>query len=188
MDTTRVFVAIDLGESARLQINRDLQDAQRRLPGVRWTQADQLHITLKFLGEVENTLLPKACDLMTTAVSGTAPFQIKTGGLAAFPTEETPKVLWARVGEGGEELVTIHTLLDDAFAEIGIPSEPRQFTPHLTLGRTLKDFSSDDYHQQREKLKTRFHAAIDVSKIVLMSSERERGRYVYHPMSSVQLG
>jgi 2'-5' RNA ligase len=93
------------------------------------------HVTLRFLGEVEETRLPLLAQAMERAAATERPFRIALGSVGAFPSPEAPRVVWVGIGEGAIELERLHLRLSEALAEAGVPPEPRPFTPHVTVMR-----------------------------------------------------
>lgn len=130
----RCFVAIELSDAVR----RALASAGRRLTGgsrdVRLTPVEQLHLTLKFLGEVDEARLPGVCEIVRTAAASSGPFDIRISRIGCFPPRG-PRVLWAGVRDGGECARWVQDV-EGPLAELGFPPDGRPFTPHVTLGRS----------------------------------------------------
>ena len=130
----RTFVAIDLedaGAAAAKLIGR-LSGSRAR---VRWAGDSQLHLTLKFLGEVDMLDVPRICRAVSQAVSGQRPFEIQLHGAGAFPNVQRPRTLWMGVAEGIDQLRELQKRVETALSVEGYRPEGRQFNPHLTLGR-----------------------------------------------------
>ncbi|MEL7266931.1 MAG: RNA 2',3'-cyclic phosphodiesterase, partial [Planctomycetota bacterium] len=104
-------------------------------PNIRWVPAETMHLTLKFLGDVENTEIPAVCEKIDEVCQSIEPFRLGIAGSGAFPNEEKPKVLWLGINEGREELIRLATGIERALADLGFKPEPRDYRPHLTLGR-----------------------------------------------------
>ena len=124
----RLFVAIDLPED----VKNAVADIGRELPGARRVPREQLHLTLRFIGEVgEETF--KA---VRSALAGIkdAPFPLKLRGVGHFPPGRHPRVLWVGL-EGSAPLLALQEEVELALIEAGIPPEERKFSPHLTLAR-----------------------------------------------------
>jgi 2'-5' RNA ligase len=124
----RVFIAIDLPEN----IKRGLAGLGNSLPRARTVPPDQLHLTLKFIGEVEGgTLLDIKENLEDVSATG---FSIRLQGVGVFPPRSTPHVLWAGV-KPKEQLTVLRNRIETTLERIGIPRENRKFSPHITLAR-----------------------------------------------------
>lgn len=130
----RVFIALNLPKKERERVHRAaqrLRDAQ--LP-VRWVDADNLHVTLKFLGEVREDRIVWVEERLARVAHATAPFTLTLGGFGAFPTVRRPRILWLGA-EATPELRCLKQDLEWALADCGFEAETRAFHPHLTLGR-----------------------------------------------------
>jgi 2'-5' RNA ligase len=108
-----------------------------RAPGARvsWTRRENLHYTLRFLGEVGEDGARRAAEAAAEAASDHRAFAAELGALGAFPNPRRARVLWLGLTRGGEPLVALAASLDRALARRGFPPEGRAFEPHLTLGR-----------------------------------------------------
>jgi 2'-5' RNA ligase len=131
----RCFVAVLLPERVRAGLAAVCDELRGQTRGLSWVRADNLHLTLRFLGEVEPAMLEPVQDAVTDAAGGVAPFTVSLGGLGGFPPGRAPRVLWASVSTGGEAMVALHGALEAALASRGIPRESRPFHPHVTLAR-----------------------------------------------------
>ncbi len=126
-----VFPPLKLREEA-------LRTARSLLPGdrIRWSRPENVHLTLKFLGDVDEEKLDEVHTTLESLCADHTPFDTRTAGLGAFPSARRARILWAGVrGAGFEELRSLAADLDDAIASLGFEREERPYTPHLTLGR-----------------------------------------------------
>lgn len=130
-----MFVAISVAGATRQSLRAMQQALDVKGFDVKWTRADQFHVTLKFLGEIDGSSVDLVVATTKRAVSGWGPFSMSFRGVGAFPAWKQPRVLWSRVAEGHSALVGIATQVEAAFAGAGFPSSGRPFRPHLTLGR-----------------------------------------------------
>lgn len=125
----RLFVAIDLPEATRSL----LVDLQRNLPGVRWLRAEQIHLTLSFLGnvapEAEEILREKLAVIRFTA------FFLPVTGIGAFPGKGKPKVIWAGVGRAHPQLYHLHQRVQEAALAARLEPDLRAWHPHITFAR-----------------------------------------------------
>ena len=136
----RLFVAveIDTAVARRLaELSEKLRDrARARAPRARitWVPADRLHFTLRFLGEVDDQRGAAIAAVLAPPLT-VAPFDMRVGGVGAFPESGAPRVLWVSLAEGGEALRQIERELSARLATCGVPRDARPFRPHLTLAR-----------------------------------------------------
>jgi 2'-5' RNA ligase len=131
----RGFVAVLLPDGVRARLAATAAELRARAPGLAWVRVDNLHLTLRFLGEVEPAALERVREAVAVAATTVAPFVVELGGLGSFPSERAPRVVWAGVVAGGERLVALHAALEAALVARGIPGEGRTFHPHVTLAR-----------------------------------------------------
>ncbi len=124
----RLFVAVDLPENIKEELGRICFG----LPGAQWVPPDQLHLTLRFIGEVDGGLFREIReDLENVEARG---FPMRLQGLGYFPPRQEPRVLWVGM-EKSELLLQLRKRVDRQLAQLGIPAEKRNFSPHITIAR-----------------------------------------------------
>ena len=144
----RLFVAATLPAEARDAIARVIQGLRAAdLTGVRLVDPDGVHLTLKFLGNVDSSRVPALTGALDAVGEGAAPFALHLRGVGVFPDRRSPRVLWAGVSGDTEVLAALARRVDDACANVGFAREQRPFSPHLTLAR-LRDRASADERQR----------------------------------------
>src|SRR5947199_6131583 len=129
----RLFVALEVPPAVRENLASMLQTLRAVSPQTRWVRLENLHVTLKFIGEVPQTKLAG----IREALSGVRSKQLVTldfRGLGFFPNEKHPRVFWAGI-VASPNLKTLAADIDKATERLGIPREQRPFSPHLTLAR-----------------------------------------------------
>jgi 2'-5' RNA ligase len=103
---------------------------------LRWTPPENVHLTLKFLGDTETDTLPELSTALAGACGRLAPFDAQPSGLlGAFPSERRASVVWAGIGKGAGELTALAAAVEAALEPLGFPAESRAYRPHLTLVR-----------------------------------------------------
>ena len=130
----RLFVAIDIPESVRSGLARDVEPLRELVPGARWTRPEAWHVTLRFLGNTWPRLTQKVRAAVGAEAAGTDPFETALTRLGAFPGDSRARVLWVGLSDEGERFRRIAKSLDDLLEPEWAP-EKRPFTPHLTLAR-----------------------------------------------------
>jgi 2'-5' RNA ligase len=128
----RIFVALDLDEEIRKRIQLFVDEVRGCAPSARWIAPESLHITLKFIGEKPEPSV-KQIDGALGQLAFT-PFRVTFGGTGFFPTPEAARVFWAGI-EAEPGLAELAHKIEDSLVQLGIPKEPRAFSPHLTLAR-----------------------------------------------------
>jgi 2'-5' RNA ligase len=129
----RLFVALEIPSSVRENLAAAIQEMRSVAPRVKWVRPENLHVTLKFLGETpSDKLAPLRAALF--AVRSPRPVELRFHGVGFFPNDKHPRVFWAGL-TSSPNLAPLARTIDQATATLGFPLETRPFTPHLTLAR-----------------------------------------------------
>ncbi|HEX6189591.1 MAG TPA: RNA 2',3'-cyclic phosphodiesterase [Pyrinomonadaceae bacterium] len=170
MDTFRTFIAIELPADVRARVAQHIACLRHELPEVRasWSREDNLHLTLKFLGNVPVAAIPKVSDAVASATKSVSSFALTFSDCGSFPPRGRPSVLW--LGTQASGLQILHPAIENELAEAGFPRESRPFHPHLTIARLRQPQGA---RQLAELHKSRGFAPIgfDVSEVVVFRSE-----------------
>lgn len=146
MDAIRTFIAIELPEDVRRRLDTVENDLQARIgssKAVRWVPAGNMHLTLKFLGEVSTANVQSLARMLRGETARHPRFSLTIGGLGAFPNPRRPRVIW--VGAGAPpELSSLQRSIEAETRRLGYPAEDRPFSAHLTLGRIAQNARPDD--------------------------------------------
>lgn len=172
MGRIRTFVAVDVGDAMRSRLASAQQTLAQATSDVKWVEAENLHVTLLFLGEVDERDLLKVCRAVQGVAAAQPAFRLEASGVGCFPNARRPRVVWAGIGEGASELTALHDALEPPLLELGCyRREDRPFTPHLTLGRTKSDAPAEALAQALPKLATWRGGSVDVRELRVYSSE-----------------
>jgi len=106
---------------------------------VRWVRPEGIHLTLKFMGDIQAEMAERILVALPPAAAQFPPFELSISGLGVFPNPRRPRVLWTGVHGDLETLAALQLAVDDAVGKLGLPKEQRSFNPHLTLGRVKRD-------------------------------------------------
>jgi 2'-5' RNA ligase len=136
MRTIRSFIAIPLAPDLHRGAARLIHRLKTPDDGIKWVPTDNLHLTLKFLGDVDNTEVPAVCEVIRSVARQFEPFELEFSGAGGFPAIDRPRVLWAGVRDQSGALCRLVSQLETELAELRFKPEPRDYRPHLTLGRT----------------------------------------------------
>ena len=188
MPRLRTFLAIPLPEDIRDRLVAMQETLATAAPELNRLEPENMHITLLFLGEVDDRELLAICRATQTAVAEHAAFSLTIEGLGCFPNSRRPNVLWVGVGEGAPEVVAIHDALEAPLLELGCyRREARKYTPHVTLGR-LRDWeSSDALGKALAKHKGWKAGELGVSEVHVMSSQLTSRGPTYAVLSRAKL-
>ena len=171
-ESWRTFIAIELPAGVRDRIAQHVRVLRQQVPDVRasWVREENLHLTLKFLGDVPVDNIQKLSDAAASAAAAIDPFALSIVGCGAFPTHGQPKVLWIGIEDEQCNLIQLQQRLEDECARIGFARESRRFHPHLTIARVRSPKGSRRLAQLHED--AQFPAQhVSVSEIVLFRSE-----------------
>lgn len=183
MSVIRAFIAINLAPSIQQRLDEVMRAFKQRLDNgcIRWVPANNIHLTLKFLGDVSVANLELLTNLLQAEVVSHRSFEISVGGAGAFPTVHRPRVLWVGV-EAPPELTAIQAGVEGAMARLGYSPEERPFSPHLTLGRVGRNINPQEYRNIStaiESVKVGFLGAMRVNAINLYKSDLQPSGAVY---------
>lgn len=153
--------------------------------GVAWVAAENLHVTLKFLGGVDESRLAEIGAALAQAVTVPA-FEVGVRGLGAFPSAARARVLWAGA-PGSAAFTTLADDVDRALAALGFPPEERGFTPHVTLGRVREPRRNDALAVALEAAAARDFGTLRVERVSLMRSDLSPRGARYTELSAVPL-
>ena len=131
----RLFIAIDLSESVKEALLDVATQMGQKLPAgaVRWVKPEQLHLTLRFLGETAVAQLPALQNQLTQLTKAKKPFHLQLNGVGAFPNRRRPRVVWAGLAGELAALQTLQKELEERLVGLGWPEEKRPFNPHISL-------------------------------------------------------
>ncbi|MBC8433378.1 MAG: RNA 2',3'-cyclic phosphodiesterase [Desulfobacterales bacterium] len=134
-ETIRTFIAIELPEKIIDSIRRIQERLQPYGFNVRWVRPQNIHLTLKFLGNIQKVQTEKINQAIFESAHGFAPISIAAKGIGAFPSIKRPRVIWVGLVGQINQLQKLQKTLDEKLAANGFPKEKRKFKGHLTLGR-----------------------------------------------------
>ncbi len=141
----RLFVAVTLPAEAREAIARVIHALRAAdMSGLRLVNPEGVHLTLKFLGNVDSSRVSVLTDALHAAGEGAAPFALQLSGVGAFPNPRSPRVLWAGVSGDTESLTALASRVDDTCSTLGYSRERRPFSPHLTLAHVRESASAHE--------------------------------------------
>ncbi len=155
---------------------------------VKWVEPGAMHITLLFLGELDDRDLAEVCKLTAKAAGAVESFRLSLAGLGAFPNLRRPKVLWAGIDEGQSEIRSLFAAIEEPLAEIGIyRKEDRPYTPHLTLGRIADAAGGALIVAELPKYEEWTAGPTAIEEVQIMSSEMRRSGPEYAVIGRARL-
>jgi RNA 2',3'-cyclic 3'-phosphodiesterase len=182
----RAFIGIEVDPRTVQKVSDVLAQLKPRIPGIRWVPPTNMHFTLKFLGNIEETLINPIAQALETALHPFPRFSINAKGLGVFPDLKRPRVLW--VGLEDKELATLALKVETSLQPLGFAPETREFKPHLTVGRWRQfDGSSRKLAEDLEKWKYHEFGESTVEEVIFFRSELKRDGATYHQLKVVAL-
>ena len=146
MTTIRAFIAIDLPPDVKAALGGVAAELGQGLPRgvVRWVRPEQMHLTLRFLGDTPAERLPALYAAMDAVAAGRAPFALRLTEPGCFPNARRPRVVWVGLGGDAAALAALVAALNAALSALGLPPEDKPFRAHLTLGRVKDERAAPD--------------------------------------------
>ena len=187
----RAFIAIEIPGEIKKQIAGQT-DELRRLVGhsVRWVTPENIHLTLKFLGDISSANIGFLAQTLKTEVGQFLPFEICAESLGAFPNLRRPRVIWIGLN-APPELQRLQHHLEIATARLGYASDDKAFSPHLTIGRIRDQLAHGEVQALRdalENIKVGPLGKFPVKSVHLFQSELKPGGPIYTCLSTAILG
>jgi 2'-5' RNA ligase len=186
--TVRTFVAVEIDEAVRQAAGKLVDELRTASADVGWVAPHNMHLTVKFLGDVATEKIPQAGDAVAQAVGGLEPFDLEVRGVGAFPNAARPRTLWVGSGNGEAQLALLAQRVEAALVALGFAREDRPFHGHLTLGRVRRP--SQALAALTPMLKQRADLTLGqtaVREVVVFSSQLQRGGAVYEALHRASL-
>jgi 2'-5' RNA ligase len=182
----RCFVAVFLSPTLRPQVVALQRYLAQSGADVKWVEAENLHFTVKFLGDVEESRLAALTTVLEACAGGIGPFELSLGAAGAFPRLQDPRIIWVGVEAGKQPFVTLASAVEEAMKAEGFRREGKGFSPHLTVGRTR---SGRNLGVLVERLLScaPLKGAMRVDEIQLVASELTSSGPIYSPVATVSL-
>ncbi len=183
----RTFIAINLPDTLKESIGESIRQYKSFGVYVKWVHSKKIHITLKFLGEIDENKIVEIEDAIQKVASQYRPFQLSVEGWGGFPNLHKPRVFWTGIQQGKEHLITIAKDLETYLEPLGFEREKRSFSPHITIGR-VKSLSG--IHKLTETMeKQQFQkTAFEVKQIEFIKSELTPRGPVYTSIKTCNIG
>ena len=186
-DSIRAFLAIELGRDVRASLAALIEGLKESSPRVSWVNSQNLHLTLRFLGEIRHTSLDNLVQELAGPLHEVDSFKVCVQGIGAFPNTRKPSVIWAGVSSPPEALYDAQAITESAARSIGLEPDERRFSPHITLGRIrnhrrpAKIFDGKEYDAE-------FHAGeFTVQAVSLFSSELTPNGAIHRKLKEFRL-
>jgi 2'-5' RNA ligase len=182
----RLFVAIVPPSSVRDRLAASREALRQSGADVKWVEAENLHITLKFLGNVEGARIDAVREALAGVASAHRRFSLQFLGTGVFPNRRRPRVVWVGTAESAA-LVRLQADVEAALEELGFAAEARGFTAHLTLGRARSDKNVKPLVERLDRLQGEDYGAMTVDVVSLMESQLSSRGPTYRHLNDLPL-
>ena len=186
MTKIRTFIAVELPNDLKMETDKLIVGLKSLADGVRWVRAANLHFTLRFLGDIEQSMIPVLEEHIKEHLADIKPFSIKLSGIGCFPNMRRPRVVW--VGADGEiETMKILTQkVESACCKTGFDKADKPFSAHLTIGRVKHQQGLEQLVDTLQK--TEFDTeSFEVSEVVIFKSDLSPRGPTYTSLGKIEL-
>lgn len=183
----RAFIAIEIPEEIKEELGRLQARLRAAEVKVRWVNHHNIHLTTKFLGDVNDSDVPKICEVVKRAADGTPAFELDVAGLGTFPPKGPPHIIWVGLRGGVETLARFVEEVEAALAdEVGIRPERRKYHPHLTLGRVKSTRNTDRLRALMTEGEPAEFGTFSAESVTLFMSELTSEGAIHTPMAEMK--
>lgn len=183
----RCFISIELPESLKKEIAEKTAKLRALDADVKWIVPENLHLTLKFLGETPEEIVPAVKETLAKTAARFGKFNLDFSGLGVFPDARRPRVLWVGVLDS-ESLLSLQRDAEEGMKEFGFEAEDRAFSAHLTIGRVRSPKGKERLVREIEALKDASFGWVEVAEMSFMKSELKPSGAKYTVLFVVPLG
>ena len=182
MNTIRAFIAVEIDPKNKQKLCDLIIQLKKSNPDIKWATENQMHLTLKFLGNIEQNMVQKISEVLKSIADNFNVFTIQFSKIGAFPNMRRPRVIWLGIDKGAEFLKLLNNKIETELEKLGFKKENREYKTHLTLGRvkSLKNISElirlideADFQSQDE---------IKIDKLILFQSTLTPKGAIYTPL------
>jgi RNA 2',3'-cyclic 3'-phosphodiesterase len=186
-DTLRTFIAFKLPETIIFHLHKIQKGLKSFGFKMGWVVPENIHLTLKFLGEIPKSAIENISQAMAETAKQYAPMSFTAKGLGVFPTIKRPRVLWIGLKGNTHSLIQLQKTLEQNLDIIGFPKEDRGFKAHLTLGRAKGEIDPKQLLEAIDELSGLESESFAADRLILFRSELKPGGAVYTSLNSVCL-
>ena len=183
----RCFIAIEIPEPIQNQLARIQGTLQNQIQKASWVKPGNIHLTLKFLGDVDPDDLESIREAIGEATNRHRSFSLRIGGVGAFPNLARPRVMWVGVKTGGERVSALAQDINVALSHCGFSFETKKFNPHLTIARLKERIDLRPYTNQYHQYDRIDGAEMTVDTVALVQSQLHPQGAIYSNLQSYSL-
>jgi 2'-5' RNA ligase len=183
----RCFIAVRIAEPVKKAVSEAVAALKNSGADVKWVQEENIHITLKFLGSTDESLIGAITESLRGRIASCRPFSVRIAGTGYFPAGRRPRVVWAGIEDEGA-LLNLQKDVEKVMAAFGYPEEGRPFSPHLTIGRVRSDKRMTEMLKRLDSFREADFGEMEISGITLMKSELRPAGAEYSSLAEIPFG
>lgn len=180
----RCFIAIEIPDAIQSLLICAQEELKRNIRGASWVKRGNIHLTLRFLGDVAPNQISTIKNAIEKVAIRRSPFSMKIGGIGAFPNLTRPRIIWAGVKTGANEVVAISKDIDSGLSQHGFGRDEKPFRPHLTLARVKRRINLKPLVDVFQQYDTINGATLIVDQIRVVRSELRQSGAIYTPLET----
>ena len=184
----RTFIAIELPKEIHDSFQKVQDDLKASMPDVRWTKYGNVHLTLKFLGDVQISRIDAIKKAIRNIGGQFSPFTVSFTGIGGFPNTRKPRIVWVGLEKGTDKLVDMAKQIEASMNKLGFPREKRPFRPHLTIGRIRHLSNPEAMEKAFEQSGVGGLGGFTVERISLIKSQLDPAGSIYTILDEAPLG
>jgi 2'-5' RNA ligase len=182
----RIFTGITLNDEVRGKILEELLPFKKIGTSIRWTEAKNIHLTVKFIGDADDGQTARIAAALAATGPALAPFELRIRGFGKFPAGDDLHIFWAGV-EDSPPLLALFNASESALSPLGVAAEARPFHPHLTLGRNKSRYHFASLFERLAETSDLFLGACPVGAFQLMRSDLTPSGPIYNVLQEIPL-
>ncbi|MFH1878045.1 MAG: RNA 2',3'-cyclic phosphodiesterase [Candidatus Omnitrophota bacterium] len=182
----RGFIALELSGQAREELSVIERELKQTGADVKWVKPGSIHITLKFLGNIDPGRIPDIEKILRETFAGISSFDIVLGSIGVFPDWPHARVLWVGLSQGASELEMLASSVESVMEKEGFAKEARPFSSHITIGRVKSPKNKNELEKLACSIKVT-SVAVHISRVVLFKSVLTPRGAEYSPLAIVDL-
>ncbi len=183
----RLFIALDIPEDTKAALADSIRQLRQHDWNVKWVRTENMHLTLRFLGETQASLVTSLTQLIETATLTERAIACQLAPLSVFPNARRPRVIWAGLTGETERLASVARALESGVRDLGFKPETKPFRPHLTIGRVRDGFHPEpDFAALLESVKVP-PVAVRFDRVSLYESELTPRGPIYRMLAETPL-
>ncbi|MFC1624541.1 RNA 2',3'-cyclic phosphodiesterase [Candidatus Omnitrophota bacterium] len=187
MNTIRTFIAVEIDPSNKQKISEVIAQLKRADSDIKWINESQMHLTLKFLGNIEKSSVQKISDIIKPIADSFNAFMIQFSQIGAFPNMRHPRVIWLGIDKGSESLKLLNKEIETGLEKNGFQKEGREYKAHLTLGRVKSLKNIQEAMRLLSEISFEPQSEIKITRLVLFQSTLTPKGAIYTPLAEFPL-